>query len=77
MIAVKVLSLIYQFLMYFRSSVELVSISFHPHILLILRFVHSGRPQYESQGVGYICTTSDKLDHYISAITQQHPIESK
>lgn len=36
-----------------------------------------GRPQYESQGVGYICTTSDKLDHYTQAIMQQHPIESK
>lgn len=37
----------------------------------------AGRPQYETQGVGYICTTADKLDHYVSAITQQHPIESK
>ncbi|KAL8280408.1 hypothetical protein RQP46_007056 [Phenoliferia psychrophenolica] len=40
-------------------------------------FGRAGRPQYESQGVGYICTTSDKLDHYTQAITQQHPIESK
>ncbi|GAA5961591.1 hypothetical protein JCM3765_002639 [Sporobolomyces pararoseus] len=40
-------------------------------------FGRAGRPQYEDQGVGYICTTSDKLDHYVSAISQQHPIESK
>ncbi|GAA5881164.1 hypothetical protein JCM3774_003993 [Rhodotorula dairenensis] len=40
-------------------------------------FGRAGRPQYEDQGVGYICTTYDKIDHYVSAITQQHPIESK
>ncbi|GAA5973379.1 hypothetical protein JCM11641_003101 [Rhodosporidiobolus odoratus] len=40
-------------------------------------FGRAGRPQYEDQGVGYICTSSDKIDHYVSAITQQHPIESK
>ena len=40
-------------------------------------FGRAGRPQYEAQGVGYICTSSDKIDHYVSAITQQHPIESK
>ncbi|KAK4050583.1 putative steryl acetyl hydrolase mug81 [Microbotryomycetes sp. JL221] len=40
-------------------------------------FGRAGRPQYESQGVGYICTTYDKMDHYVSAITQQHAIESK
>ncbi|GAA6042641.1 hypothetical protein JCM8097_008262 [Rhodosporidiobolus ruineniae] len=40
-------------------------------------FGRAGRPQYEDQGVGYICTTNDKIDHYVSAITQQHPIESK
>ncbi|SCV72482.1 BQ2448_4019 [Microbotryum intermedium] len=40
-------------------------------------FGRAGRPQYESQGVGYICTSYDKLEHYVSAITQQHPIESK
>jgi hypothetical protein len=27
-------------------------------------FGRAGRPQYEDQGVGYICTTSDKVDHY-------------
>ncbi|GAA97792.1 hypothetical protein E5Q_04471, partial [Mixia osmundae IAM 14324] len=40
-------------------------------------FGRAGRPQYETHGVGYICTTADKLDHYVSAITQQHPIESR
>ncbi|KAI8647168.1 Sec63 Brl domain-containing protein [Parasitella parasitica] len=40
-------------------------------------FGRAGRPQYESHGVGYILTTHDRLSHYISAITQQHPIESK
>ncbi|KAI9253156.1 Sec63 Brl domain-containing protein [Sporodiniella umbellata] len=40
-------------------------------------FGRAGRPQYETHGVGYILTTHDKLSHYISAITQQHPIESK
>ncbi|KAJ9107447.1 hypothetical protein QFC21_000900 [Naganishia friedmannii] len=40
-------------------------------------FGRAGRPGYETSGVGYICTTADKLDHYISAILTQHPIESK
>ncbi|KAI8983869.1 Sec63 Brl domain-containing protein [Pilobolus umbonatus] len=40
-------------------------------------FGRAGRPQYETHGVGYIITTHDRLAHYISAITQQHPIESK
>ncbi|KAJ9082208.1 putative steryl acetyl hydrolase mug81 [Entomophthora muscae] len=39
-------------------------------------FGRAGRPQYESHGEGYILTTGDKLAHYVSAITQQHPIES-
>ncbi|KAJ1661153.1 putative steryl acetyl hydrolase mug81 [Dispira simplex] len=39
-------------------------------------FGRAGRPQYENQGVGYIMTTHDRLAHYISAITHQHPIES-
>lgn len=39
-------------------------------------FGRAGRPQFETHGVGYILTTGDKLSHYISAITQQHPIES-
>ncbi|KAH9455795.1 hypothetical protein Pst134EB_012031 [Puccinia striiformis f. sp. tritici] len=40
-------------------------------------FGRAGRPQYEDHGVGYICTTHDRLDHYVDAITQQHPIESQ
>ena len=40
-------------------------------------FGRAGRPQYEQFGTGILCTTSDRLDHYISLITQQHPIESK
>jgi antiviral helicase SLH1 len=40
-------------------------------------FGRAGRPGYETSGVGYICTTSDKLDHYLDAILSQHPIESK
>lgn len=40
-------------------------------------FGRAGRPQYENFGTGILCTTSDRLDHYISLITQQHPIESK
>ena len=40
-------------------------------------FGRAGRPQYESQGVGYIITTHDKLHHYVSAVTMQHPIESR
>ncbi|KAK6462530.1 DNA-directed DNA polymerase [Scheffersomyces coipomensis] len=40
-------------------------------------FGRAGRPQYEQFGTGILCTTSDKLDHYVSLITQQHPIESK
>ena len=40
-------------------------------------FGRAGRPQYEDQGVGYIITSHDRLSHYVSSITQQHPIESK
>ncbi|CAI2174252.1 1160_t:CDS:10, partial [Funneliformis geosporum] len=40
-------------------------------------FGRAGRPQYETHGVGYILTTHDKLSHYVSAMTQKHPIESK
>lgn len=36
-----------------------------------------GRPQFEDKGIGYICTSEDKIDHYLSAITQQNPIESR
>ena len=40
-------------------------------------FGRAGRPQFQAAGVGFICTTHDKLDHYLSAMTQQQPIESK
>lgn len=40
-------------------------------------FGRAGRPQYEDHGEGYIITSHDKLTHYISQITQQHPIESR
>lgn len=40
-------------------------------------FGRAGRPQFESFGTGILCTTSDRLDHYVSLISQQHPIESK
>ncbi|KAJ3109837.1 activating signal cointegrator 1 complex subunit [Phlyctochytrium planicorne] len=40
-------------------------------------FGRAGRPQYEDRGVGYIITSHDKLNHYVSQMTLQHPIESK
>ena len=40
-------------------------------------FGRAGRPQFQAAGVGFICTTHEKLDHYLSAVTQQQPIESR
>lgn len=40
-------------------------------------FGRAGRPQFQEYGRGYICTTQDKLSHYLSAVTQQIPIESR
>ncbi|CAI8501087.1 unnamed protein product [Hanseniaspora opuntiae] len=40
-------------------------------------FGRSGRPGFEEYGIGILLTTQDKLDHYLSLLTQQHPIESK
>ncbi|KAJ3042101.1 activating signal cointegrator 1 complex subunit [Rhizophlyctis rosea] len=40
-------------------------------------FGRAGRPQYENHGVGFILTSHDKLSHYVSAMTQQHAIESR
>ncbi|KAG9101087.1 hypothetical protein FS749_010493 [Ceratobasidium sp. UAMH 11750] len=40
-------------------------------------FGRAGRPGMESSGVGYICTFEEKLEHYLNAMTSQHPIESK
>lgn len=41
-------------------------------------FGRAGRPQFiDSFGLGFICTTHDRLAHYLSAVTQQQPIESR
>lgn len=40
-------------------------------------FGRAGRPQFQDTGIGMICTSQDKLQHYLSAVTQQQPIESK
>ncbi|KAI9681508.1 MAG: hypothetical protein M1817_002792 [Caeruleum heppii] len=40
-------------------------------------FGRAGRPQYQDTGIGIICTTHDRLQHYLSSVTQQQPIESK
>src|SRR5436190_18402876 len=34
-------------------------------------FGRAGRPGLETSGEGYICTTEDKLVHYLEAITSQ------
>ena len=39
-------------------------------------FGRAGRPQFEDTGIGMICTTQDKLAHYLTAVTNQLPIES-
>ena len=40
-------------------------------------FGRAGRPQFEDTGIGMICTTHDKLAHYLTAVTEQRPIESR
>ncbi|KAL9618637.1 MAG: hypothetical protein Q9160_006678 [Pyrenula sp. 1 TL-2023] len=40
-------------------------------------FGRAGRPQFQDTGISFICTTQDKLSHYLSAVTQQHAIESR
>ncbi|RYP81257.1 hypothetical protein DL769_002087 [Monosporascus sp. CRB-8-3] len=40
-------------------------------------FGRAGRPQFEDVGIGMICTTENKLQHYLSAVTEQQPIESR
>ncbi|KAI0396273.1 Sec63 Brl domain-containing protein [Xylariaceae sp. FL0594] len=40
-------------------------------------FGRAGRPQFEDVGIGMICTTADKLPHYLGAVTAQEPIESR
>ncbi|KAJ8523515.1 hypothetical protein ONZ45_g38 [Pleurotus djamor] len=39
-------------------------------------FGRAGRPGLESSGEGYLCTSQDKLDHYLERVTSQIPIES-
>ncbi|KAF2425247.1 Sec63-domain-containing protein [Tothia fuscella] len=39
-------------------------------------FGRAGRPQFQDTGIGYILTTQDKIQHYLTAVTQQQPIES-
>lgn len=40
-------------------------------------FGRAGRPQFEDTGIGLICTTQDRLHHYLTTVTEQQPIESK
>ncbi|VBB85675.1 RNA helicase related to Ski2p, putative [Yarrowia lipolytica] len=40
-------------------------------------FGRAGRPQFEKFGTGILLTSLDRLSHFISAVTEQHPIESK
>ena len=41
-------------------------------------FGRGGRPGFGSaHGTGILCTSADRLDNYVSLITQQHPIESR
>lgn len=40
-------------------------------------FGRAGRPQYEKFGTGILLTSNDRLNHYVSLISQQHPIESR
>lgn len=39
-------------------------------------FGRAGRPQFDKSGLGTIITTYDKLNHYLSLLTNQFPIES-
>lgn len=39
-------------------------------------FGRAGRPQFDTSGIGTIITTHDKLNHYLSLLTNQFPIES-
>ena len=40
-------------------------------------FGRAGRPQFEDTGIGMICTTQNKYTHYLTAVTEQLPIESR
>lgn len=38
-------------------------------------FGRAGRPGLETSGVGYICTTHDKLDHYLDEVMSQVSVD--
>ena len=40
-------------------------------------FGRAGRPQYDKLGEGTIITSHEKLNHYLSLLTRQNPIESQ
>ncbi|CDO91952.1 unnamed protein product [Kluyveromyces dobzhanskii CBS 2104] len=41
-------------------------------------FGRAGRPGFGADyGTAYLCTSGDRLDHYVDLISQQHPIESR
>ena len=40
-------------------------------------FGRAGRPQFDTEGHGYIITKHDKLSHYLTLLTRQTPIESQ
>ncbi|CAF2034237.1 unnamed protein product [Rotaria magnacalcarata] len=40
-------------------------------------FGRAGRPQFDTNGHGIILTTYEKLQHYLSLLTRQNPIESQ
>ncbi|KAM0720684.1 hypothetical protein Q7P37_004821 [Cladosporium fusiforme] len=40
-------------------------------------FGRAGRPQFQDTGIGMILTSQDKLQHYLTTVTQQQPIESQ
>lgn len=54
--------------MYDSSKGKFVDLS----VLDVLQvFGRAGRPGLETSGEGYICTTEDKLSHYLDAVTSQ------
>lgn len=54
--------------MYDSSKGKFVDLS----VLDVLQvFGRAGRPGMETSGEGYICTTEDKLTHYLDAVTSQ------
>eukprot|EP00795_Rhopilema_esculentum_P017649 gene17649-9293_t len=40
-------------------------------------FGRAGRPQFDTEGQGYIITKHEKLSHYLTLLTRQTPIESQ